>query len=142
MFDELDKYKQNDHFFFNPMDKLGVVCNAPTDKAGIYVVNALKNGRVELIYIGRSGKVNDDGMLFIRKGGIKDGIVNGHQFGKSPRRISWPRQMTLENIEALDVYWYVTHNAEYVDCPRVLENELLQNYLEMHDHLPRWNNEL
>ncbi|MBK6340659.1 MAG: hypothetical protein IPF63_14110 [Bacteroidetes bacterium] len=55
MFDELNKYKQNDHFFFKPTDNLGKVCNAPTDKSGVYVIHALKGGRVELIYIGRSG---------------------------------------------------------------------------------------
>ena len=83
--------------------------------------------------------------MFIRKaglGGIKDRIVNGHQFGKIPRRKSWPNQMRFENIEALDVYWYVTHNDKFKDCPRELENELLQNHVGLYGRLPRWNNEL
>jgi len=56
MFDELLKYKQTDHFFFKSTDNLREICNAPTDKSGVYMVYALKNGRIELIYIGRSGK--------------------------------------------------------------------------------------
>lgn len=51
--------------------------------------------------------------MFIRKaglGGVKDRIVNEHSFGKIPRRKSWPNQMIKENIEALDIYWHVTHN--------------------------------
>ncbi|MBI1803553.1 MAG: hypothetical protein HY033_01820 [Ignavibacteriae bacterium] len=145
MFDELIKYKQKDHFFFQLQDSLKEVCNAPTDKSGVYIVYALKNGKTELIYIGRLGKIEKDGSMFIRKaglGGIKDRIVNGHQFGKIPRRISWPIQMTKEKIEALDIYWFATHNEKYNDCPRVLENKLLQNHLDMYGRLPRWNNEL
>jgi hypothetical protein len=145
MFDELTKYKEWDHFFFKPADQLGFVCNAPTNKSGVYIVFALKNGKIELVYIGRSGKIRKDGTMFVRKagfGGIKDRIVNGHQFGKIPRKRSWPMRMLGEGIEALDVYWYVTHNDIYADCPRVMENRILQKHLTIHRQLPRWNNEL
>ncbi len=144
MFDELNKYDYNDHFFFSPSDNLGQVCNAPTDKSGLYIIYALKNGRVELIYIGRSGEVKSDGSLFIRKaglGGLKDRLVNGKQFG-SPRRNSWKGQMLTEKIEALDIYWYVTHNDKFIDCPRILENKQLQKHYNIYGRLPRWNNEL
>ena len=112
MFDELTKYKHTDHFFFKSTDSLKDECNAPTDKSGLYVVYALKQGNIELIYIGSSGKLEADGTMHIRKaglGGIKDMIVNGHQFGKSPRQQSWPNQMKFENIEALDVYLSLIH---------------------------------
>ncbi|HEY8688724.1 MAG TPA: hypothetical protein VIM07_05770 [Chitinophagaceae bacterium] len=145
MFDELNKYELNDHFFLKPQDSLREVCNAPTDKSGIYIVYALKKGKIELIYIGRSGKVGADSSMFIRKaglGGIKDRIVNGHQFGKIPRRISWINQMDKERIEALDIHWYATHNEVYSDCPRILENKLLQKHLQIYGRLPKWNNEL
>ena len=145
MFDELNKYEQRDHFFLKPQDSLRKVCNAPTDKSGLYIVYALKNGKIELIYIGRSGRHQSDGSMFIRNaglGGIKDRIVNGHQFGKIPRRISWINQITNEKIEALDIYWYATHNDKYSDCPRVLENKLLQKHLDIYGRLPKWNNEL
>lgn len=144
MFDELTKYKHAEHFFFSPIDNLGQVCNAPTDKSGVYVIYALKGGRIELIYIGRSGEMKSDGSLFIRKagvGGLKDRLVNGKQFGET-RRSSWKRQMLSEGIEALDIYWYVTHNDDFVDCPRVLENKLLLRHMDIYGRLPRWNNEL
>jgi hypothetical protein len=145
MFDELEKYKESNHFFLKPNISLGQVCNAPTNKSGVYLVYTMKKGKISLVYIGRSGKVNKDGSMFVRKaalGGIKDRIVNGHQFGKIPRRISWHIQMIKENIEALDIYWYITHNAEYIDCPRILENKLLTRYIEIHGCLPEWNNEV
>lgn len=75
--------------FFNLIEDFSY--NAPTDKSGVYIEYTLKGGKIELNYIGRSGKIEKDGSMFIRKaglGGIKDRIVNGHQFGKTPRRIS------------------------------------------------------
>ncbi len=145
MFDELNKYEQHDHFFLRSQDSLREVCNAPTNKSGIYIVYALKNGKIELIYIGCSGKHLADGSMFIRKaglGGIKDRIVNGHQFGKNPRRKSWIAQIEKETIEALDIYWYATHNQKYSDCPRVIENTLLKRHLDIYGRLPKWNKEL
>jgi hypothetical protein len=144
MFDELNKYKENDHFFFTHSQNLQDACNAPTTKSGVYLVYALKKGKVELVYIGRSGKLKNDGSMFIRKanlGGIKDRIVNGHQFGKVARKKSWPLQMIKQQIEAIDVYWYITHAEEYVDCPRVLENNLLKKHYSIYGYLPKWNNE-
>ena len=145
MFDELNKYEQHGHFFLKPQDNLREVCNAPTNQSGVYIVYALKNGKVELIYIGCSGKHLKDGSMFIRKaglGGIKDRIVNGHQFGKIPRRKSWITQIEKEKIEGLDIYWYATHNQKYSDCPRTLENTLLKKYLGIYGRLPKWNKEL
>lgn len=145
MFDELNKYEQQGHFFLSANSNLKEVCNAPTDKSGVYIVYALKRGNIELIYIGCSGKHSADGSMFIRKaglGGIKDRIVNGHQFGKIPRRISWLNQMKLEGIETLDIYWYVTHCDHYSDCPRRLENRLLQKHFDIYGRLPKWNKEL
>lgn len=144
MFDELSKYKHSDHFFFKPTDNLNQVCNAPTDKSGVYIIYALKGGRIELVYIGRSGEVKSDGTLFIRKagiGGLKDRLVNGKQFGE-PRRNSWKTIMNYENIEALDIYWYATHNEKFTDCPKIIEDNLLKKYMEIYGQLPKWNNGL
>lgn len=144
MFDELNKYNHTDHFFFKPNDNLGRVCNAPTNRSGVYIIYALKGGRIELVYIGRSGEVKPDGSLFIRKaglGGLKDRLVNGKQFGAA-RRISWKTKMLAEKIEGLDIYWYATHNDKFVDCPRILEHQLLQKHLDIYGRLPNWNNEI
>ena len=61
MFDELRKYKNNNHFFFSEKDDLKSVCNAPKNKSGVYIVYELKNGKIEMVYIGSSGKVQNDG---------------------------------------------------------------------------------
>ena len=145
MFDELKKYKTQNHFFYKATDNLKDVCNAPVDKSGVYLIYALAKGKVELIYIGRSGKKQKDGKIFIRKaglGGIKDRLVNGHQFGKIPRHKSWANQMRIENIDALDIYWHITHDQKNNDCPREIESYLLDKHLQVFGRLPRWNNEV
>ena len=139
MFDVLNKYKLNDHFFFNPTDALKEVCNAPIDKVGVYLIYELKNGKIDLVYIGSSGEKNPDGTIKTRVGGIQDRIVNGHQFGKIPRKKSWPIKMLAGNIDALDIYWWITYDDKFKDCPMQVEDLLLHNYLNIYGRLPRWN---
>lgn len=142
MFDILDKYKTQDHFFLTPEQDLQTVCNAPADKSGVYVIYALKKGRVELIYIGDSGKVEKGSSPAIRKEGLsslKDEIINGQQFGKKPAHIAWKKQMIRENIEALNIYWYVTYDTGYTDCPEVLKRNLLRQHQDIFGIFPKWN---
>lgn len=138
MFDELTKYKQKGHFFFKPGDSLATVCNAPNSCSGIYLIYALEKGNVNLIYIGISGRSSIDGNIIHRKDGLKGRFLTGKQFG-GLRKITWPQQMKLENIEALDIYWYVTHGIQNSDLPRELEIKLLQKYHTIHGKPPRWN---
>lgn len=140
MFDELNEYSNNDHFFFRSSDDLGEVCNAPKNISGVYIIYALANGKVKLIYIGCSGKMQNDGTIKQRKGGLYDRIVNGKQF-EEIRRKSWPRKMNEEQIEALDIYWYETFNTEINDIPSYVEALLIQKHFEMFGTLPRWNKE-
>lgn len=142
MFYELNKYKDNDYFHFKESNRLRNVCNTPRNKSGIYFVYELKGSEQELIYIGISGKKLDDGSMFIRAGklgGMKDRIVNGQQFEKDARKRTWPKQMRQEGIEMLKIHWYVTHGADYIDCPRSIEKKLLRDYYNKFGRLPRWN---
>jgi len=143
MYEELKKYAFVGDFQFSPENNLAHVCNAPSDKSGVYMIYAKQRDELKLVYIGRSGEVRPDGFLFIRKagfGGLKDRLINGKQFGE-PRRHSWRKQMLLEGFTKLDVYWYVTHNDDFVDCPRVVENILLLQYRKTYGRLPGWNKE-
>lgn len=138
----LEKYSENGVFFLNLDDALSKVCNAPRDKSGIYIVFGYKHLEKNLIYIGRSGKLDKDNKMFIRRtglGGMKDRIVNGHQFGKVPRRISWQNQMKIDDFDKLEIYWFVTHTDLFCDCPREIENKLLNQFFENNKILPIWN---
>lgn len=78
------------------------------------------------------------GVIVHRKaglGGIKDRIVNGHQFGKIARKRSWPLEMKKNAIDHLLVLWYDTEN----DDPVVVEHQLLIEYEIEFGSLPVWN---
>jgi len=131
MFDELNPYKKNGHFFFSPGDYLADVCNAPADKVGVYLVYALKMGRIELVYIGATTE----------EIGLKDQILKGEQFGNKLTDMGWTTVLTAERIEALDVYWYVTKgDGKNNDDPEAVQDELFNTYGNVHGVLPDWNN--
>lgn len=118
-----------------------MVCNAPTDKSGVYIVYKIKNEHNELIYIGSSGKKLPDGTIFIRKGklgGMKDRIVNGKQF-RDVRKRSWKLKMKEEGIDKFQINWWVTHDNYQNDCPVEIEDQLQREFFNKHGQLPRWN---
>lgn len=141
MFDELSKYKQG-NFFFQATDSLVEVCNVASHNYGLYLVYALKKGRVELVYINKSGppekskelKPNPDIVDDLR-----ENLLNGFQFGEIERKNSWPVQMMIEDIEALHIHWYVTYDHKNKDLPATMKSKILQIYQGIYGQLPRWN---
>lgn len=141
MFDELNKYKQG-NFFFRATDSLVEVCNITKNKYGLYLVYALNKGRVELIYIGKSvnppkNESADQPKKSIE--GLKEELLNGHQFGDIERKNSWPVQLMIEDIEALHVHWYVTYDKKNQDLPSSVRTKILQIYRGIYGDVPRWN---
>lgn len=135
MFEMLSKYKKQGGFEFTLGDRLSKVCDAPTDRSGVYIIFACMESEKQLIYIGCSG-LEKNGVITIRKGGMKDRLVNGKQFGK-PRRNAWPEKMADLSIDKLLVYWWDTEN----DYPEIVEYMLLSEFKKEYNRLPLWNNE-
>ncbi|HWS60507.1 MAG TPA: hypothetical protein VN182_06225 [Flavobacterium sp.] len=139
MYKELKKIKIKNQFTFSAEDSLEEVCNAPESGSGIFLVYAIDGEEKELIMVGSTGTIQNDGTLKSKNGGLFDKIVNGHQFAKTGRKYSWPAQMKLENIARLEVYWYETFNEKNKVIPTFLEGQILQNFLDENGKLPRWN---
>lgn len=139
MFDELKKYKQQGRFTFKPTDDLSLVCNAPNDCSGIYLIYAVAKNKTTLIYIGISGRKDENGKIKHRKDGLRGRFLTGKTKGVL-RRYYWPQKMKEENIDALQIHWYVTHGKLNQDFPRDLEIDLLMKYQAQYGKLPRWNN--
>ncbi|EOZ98655.1 hypothetical protein A33Q_1309 [Indibacter alkaliphilus LW1] len=125
MFQEPKKYKENGHFFFEPKNELEKVCTAPKDKDGVFKVLELRNGKIELVYIG-----------FSNSGGLYNEIVNGLHFDKNPRNTGWTYQTIKDKTDALDVYWYVTDGKDNQKKEQV---EMLKEFVEITGKLPKWN---
>jgi hypothetical protein len=139
MYKELKKFKATNSFSYTIEDQLEDVCNAPEDASGIFVVYDATNEEKELIMVGSTGTIQNDGSLKTRSGGLYDKIVNGHQFAKTGRKYSWPAQMKKENISRLEVVWYETFNAKNKVIPTFAEAQVLQNFMDENARLPRWN---
>jgi len=139
MYTELKDFTNNNNFTFTQQDSLETVCNAPEAGSGVFLVYAIDGEAKELIMVGSTGTVQNDGTLKIKNGGLYDKIVNGHQFAKTGRKYTWPAQMQKENIEALEVVWYETFNDKNKGIPTSVEGQVLQNFLNENGRLPKWN---
>ena len=139
MYKELKSNKSKNQFVFDQNDSLEEVCNAPDTASGIFLVYAISNEEKELIMVGSTGTVQNDGTLKSKNGGLYDKIVNGHQFAKTGRKYSWPAQMKKESIDKLEVFWYDTFNDKNKIIPTFIEGQILQNFLIENNKLPRWN---
>lgn len=135
MYKELEKFTVKGNFTFTQEDNLEAVCNASETGSGVFVVYADK----ELIMVGSTGTVQNDGTLKSKNGGLHDKIVNGHQFAKTGRKYSWPAQMKKESIDTLEVFWFETFNNDAKSIPTSVEGQVLQNFLDENGKLPRWN---
>ena len=136
---ELKKYKSTNSFLFNTDLNLEEVCNAPDGASGVFLVYDTTNEAKELIMVGSTGTVQNDGTLKVKSGGLYDKIVNGHQFAKTARKYTWKTQLAKENIEALEVFWYETYNAKTKVIPTFVEGQILQLFLKENGKLPKWN---
>lgn len=137
MFSEINKYKKNGHFFFKKGDKLSVASKDVPNMPGIYYIIQLANGRIELVYIGKSGTMHQDGNFGNQK--LKKRINNKHEGIK--RQDYFDQKLQQEQIDALDIYWFVTFDEKHQDLPGYVEGLLLQRYFEVHGTLPPWNKE-
>lgn len=139
MYKELKKFKVTKSFTFGQEDNLEEVCNAPESASGVFLVYTIVGEEKELIMVGSTGTIQNDGSLKSKNGGLYDKIVNGHQFAKTGRKYSWPAQMKIENIEHLEVSWYDTFNDKVKVIPTLVEGQVLQSFLDENGSLPRWN---
>jgi hypothetical protein len=134
MFDELNKYSCNGHFFFKRGQKLSTVCNAP-EQPGVYYILQSKKGEIELLYIGASGTISQKGEFSKQ---LLKSRLNNKQNGVK-RQLYFEEMMLLEEIDTLDIYWFVTFDNKHKDLPSFVEALLLQKHFEIYGCLPDWN---
>ena len=89
------------------------------------------------MYIGKSGTKHQDGNFGDQM--LKKRINNKHEGIK--RQDYFDQKLQQEQIEALDIYWFVTFDEKHKDLPSYVEGLLLQRHFEVHGRLPLWNKE-
>lgn len=135
MFQELNKYTNNGHFFFNPGDTLSLVSKDVPKSQGVYYILKLASGKIDLVYIGKSGTITQDGSF---KGQSLRGRLNNKHEGVR-RQEYFDAKMNAEDITALQIYWFVTFDKANCDLPAYVEGIIMQRYYEVHGKLPPWN---
>ncbi|MCX6250554.1 MAG: hypothetical protein NTX61_07375 [Bacteroidetes bacterium] len=135
MFDETKKYKNSGHFFFQKEDKLLDVSSLVPELPGVYYILRLAKGKIDLVYIGKSGTINQSGTF---KEQLLRGRINNKQEGMK-RQEFFDKKLVEEKIDGLDIYWFVTMDKTNNDLPGFVEGLLMQRYFEVHGKLPLWN---
>lgn len=131
MFPELKKYKTQGHFFFMKGNSLKEASNDVPDLPGVFYVFRLAKGKIELVYIGKSGPIVDQG--------LRDRLSNNQEGAKLQE--FFEKKFEKEKIDGLDIYWFVTIDKTHQDLPNYVEGLILQRYFETYKGLPVWNKE-
>ena len=135
MFSETEQYKNQGHFFFEQGSVLSQVSKEVPNSAGVYYILRLAKGKLDLVYIGKSGTIIQSGNL---KAQLLRGRLNNKQDGLK-RQTFFEEKIAKENIDALDIYWFVTMDDKTKHLPGYVEGILLQRYFEIYGELPPWN---
>lgn len=137
MFDELTKYQTNGHFFFQKGDDLSEQSKDVPELPGVYYILSLAKSKLDLVDIGKSGTMLQNGQF--KRQSLK-GRINNKQEGMK-RQLYFEQKIEKENLDGLDIYWFVTYDKYHQDIPGFVEGLILQRYFEIHGCLPPWNKE-
>lgn len=133
--ENLEKYTLKGVFTFKKGDVLSTKSKAVPNLPGIYIIYTIVSGTKELVYIGKSGTMVNNGCFktqLLRK------RLNNRQAGLS-RQKYFENKLRDEDKEALEFKWFVTFEGSNIDVPGYVEGSLLQKYYEKHKKLPPWN---
>jgi hypothetical protein len=134
----LEKYKNKGFFTFKHGEKLSLKCKEIPNDTGVYLVYAVRANKKELVYIGASGKMNQNGTFKIQK--LKKRIQN-MQNSKTRRETHFNNEISNLKLISIEVRWYVTFDSEFNDLPLNVEGTILQEFYSKNGVLPLWNNQ-
>lgn len=135
-FKELNKYKTKGEFIFRSGNKLSEFCKAVPHAAGVYLFRTIKDGKDEVVYIGASGTMHQNGKF--GKQLMKRRFQN-MQNSKTRRQDYLDIAIEKSKLDGIKVNWYVTFDKFHQDLPMYVEGLLIQKYFDKHKVLPIWN---
>ena len=90
-----------------------------------------------MVYIGKSVAITQNGEVK----NLLQGAGPNNEQEKVKGQLFLDMKMQKENIDGLDIYWFITMNKKNNDLPGYVEGLLIQRFFETYDRLPEWNNE-
>jgi len=134
--EKLKKYKSKCVFIFKTGDRLVDHCRNIPNEPGVYLIYTIKDDLEELVYIGASGKMKQDGTFLKQK--LKKRLQN-MQRSKLRRQTHFENEIRENFLDAIKVIWFVTFNDKNKDLPLRVESLLLQEFYNKNKQLPKWN---
>jgi hypothetical protein len=135
MFDELKKYKNKGHFFYESGNSLNEITKEVPDLPGVFYILRLARGGIDIVYIEATGTIQQNKKF--KTEGLRT-CLNKEQDGMK-RQMLFEMKCALENIDALDINWFVTFDKSHKDLPRFVEGLIMQRFFEVYNRLPLWN---
>lgn len=111
--------------------------NKVPNSYGIYIIYSIKNLSKDIVYIGKSGTMINDGTF--RNQGIAKRLTkvqNG-----LPRKIYFQNVIEEYKFEKLEFLWITTFDEKYQEIPSLCEAKMQQAYFSEHKKLPLLNKE-
>ena len=134
MFDELEVYSQNGNFFLKAGQFISDKSNVPSLPC-VILIYQLKNGNIDLIYIGTSDTEKPTGKFSPK---LPMGKVSGKE-NEEKQRLFFDNKLQKSKADAFDIYWYVTSDKDIQHTPKQVEDIILKRYFEIYGCLPVWN---
>ncbi len=104
---------------------------------GIYIIYSIKNSSKDIIYIGKSGTMINDGTF--RKQGIAERLTKKQE--GIPRKIYFQNKIKEHEFEKLEFLWIITFDEKYQEIPSLSEAKMFQAYFSEYKKLPLLNKE-
>ena len=133
MIDETEKYEQQGHFFYQKGNSLKEQSRDVPYLPGVYYIMPIAKGNIDLVYISKSGSINQDGKF------VKTSLLDTLNTGRQSSQKYFENKLMGEIIDWLDIYCFVTMGKRNNDLPKYVEGILMQNYFDVHRKLPKWN---
>lgn len=127
-------FSQRGTFSFSHGQRIrDVVRNEEVPNAyGVYIVSGPAG---DILYIGRSGKMKNDGSF---QGQALRGRITNRQ-GRLSRQQLFEKILAERQLNSLLFEWFTTFNEMNPVLACLAESQLLQSYFDLHGNLPTYN---
>lgn len=113
-----------------------LIQNNVPNSYGVYIIYSIENNKENIIYIGKSGTMQNNGTF--KTQGIA-GRLKAVGSNNIPRNIYFQDILEKYNFKKLKFLWIVTVNNSDIEIPALVESKLLQLYFNDNKVLPLLN---
>ena len=137
LIEEYIKSNQNGKFELKKDENINTIIRKKEvpNSYGIYIIYSIKNSSKDIIYIGKSGTMKNDGTF--RNQGIAIRLTRIQN--RLPRRIYFQNVIEEYKFEKLEFLWITTFDENYQEIPSSSEAKMLQAYFSEYKKLPLLN---